>query len=152
MNLVERARKLARAIAGGKHFAKPKKLPVTVLSGYLGAGLASRPDFTGVWSQAGRTCHYQPADRWWVTVPRAEWPQEYHTHLKKTWAEPYGDRRNELVLIGQKMDRAQLTGMFDFALLTDDEEALGMAAWTDFDDPFPKWAFKQPAPEAALVA
>jgi G3E family GTPase len=114
--------------------------------------IASRPDFTGVWSQAGRTCHYQPAGRRWATMPRAEWPPEYVAPIMKKWAEPYGDRRNEIVLIGQKMDRALLTEMFDFALLTDDEEALGMEAWAEFDDPFPKWAFQQPEPENAEAA
>jgi hypothetical protein len=85
-------------------------------------------------------------------MPRAEWPPEYVAPIMKKWAEPYGDRRNEIVLIGQKMDRALLTEMFDFALLTDDEEALGMEAWAEFDDPFPKWAFQQPEPENAEAA
>ena len=110
--------------------------------------LASRPDFIGVWSQAGRTCHFQPAGRWWATIPRAEWPKENVPHLKKVWAEPYGDRRNEIVIIGQKMDREALTATFDAALITLEEEALGMEAWKDLPDPFPQWRFATPAAEA----
>jgi G3E family GTPase len=109
--------------------------------------IASRPDFTGVWSQAGRTRHYQPAGRWWATVSREEWPPEYVTPIMNQWLDPYGDRRNEIVLIGQNMDRNLLTEMFDFALITDAEEALGMKAWANLDDPFPKWTLMEHEPE-----
>ena len=45
------------------------------------------------------------------------------------------------------MDRETLTSTFDAALLTPEEEALGMDAWKLFDDPFQEWRFAPPVPE-----
>lgn len=53
------------------------------------------------------------------------------------FVEPYGDRRQEIVMIGMKMDKDALTMMFDAALLTDAEYALGPKGWVAFTDPFP---------------
>ena len=110
--------------------------------------LATRPAFVGHWTHAGRMAHYMPSGRWWAEVPRAEWPGDTIAAIKKQWQEPYGDRRQEMVLIGQNMDRAALTAMLDSALLTPEEEALGMTAWQgQLDDPFQPWAFAAPDPE-----
>lgn len=51
--------------------------------------------------------------------------------------EPYGDRRQEIVIIGMKMDKAALTRMLDDALLTDSEMELGPEGWKGLNDPFP---------------
>ena len=56
------------------------------------------------------------------------------------WQEPFGDRRQELVLIGQDMDQAALVAAFDACLLTDAEWALGPEGWLSFADPFSDWA------------
>jgi hypothetical protein len=53
---------------------------------------------------------------------------------------PFGDRRQELVIIGRRMDQAALRAALDACLLTDDEMALGVRAWRRFPDPFPRWA------------
>jgi hypothetical protein len=50
--------------------------------------------------------------------------------------EPYGDRRQEIVMIGIGMDKSRLTAMLDAALLTDEEFALGPEAWSAFPDSF----------------
>ena len=39
--------------------------------------LASRPDWAGLWSQAGDTMQHGCAGRWWASVPDSEWPEEY---------------------------------------------------------------------------
>jgi hypothetical protein len=58
----------------------------------------------------------------------------------KTWREPNGDCRQELVLIGVDMDEIYLTAMLDQALLTDSEMAIPEKKWaTTFKDPFPEW-------------
>jgi G3E family GTPase len=79
---------------------------------------------------------------WWAALPREEWPQEPEALMKmqETWREPYGDRRQELVLIG---DAAQLSGatrrQLDACLLNDEEVARPVAEWTALPDPFPAW-------------
>jgi hypothetical protein len=50
--------------------------------------------------------------------------------------EPYGDRRQEIVLIGMGMDKEALTAFLDTALLTDEEMQVGPSAWQSLFDPF----------------
>jgi G3E family GTPase len=79
---------------------------------------------------------------WWDALPREEWPGETEAlrRMQETWREPYGDRRQELILIG---DPAQLSGplrrRLDACLLTDAEFARGPAEWAKLTDPFPTW-------------
>jgi G3E family GTPase len=103
--------------------------------------LASRMDIAGVWSQAGRACHALPGGLWWAAVQAEEWPEagEDRDAILQDWAEPFGDRRQEIVLIGRNMDRERLIQGFDACLLTDAEMAQGTAAWAAYTDPFPAW-------------
>ena len=72
--------------------------------------------------------------------------------LARVWEEPYGDRRQELVLIGAGMDRAALTAAFDEALLTDSEMQRGPAAWAAYPNPFAALFLEKDAePEAVLA-
>jgi G3E family GTPase len=79
---------------------------------------------------------------WWAALPREEWPQQAAALMKmqEVWREPYGDRRQELVVIG---DAAYLSSSMrrelDACLLTDDEFSLPPAEWGKFPDPFPAW-------------
>ncbi|MBT4277005.1 MAG: cobalamin biosynthesis protein CobW, partial [Verrucomicrobia bacterium] len=53
---------------------------------------------------------------------------------------PWGDRRQEIVVIGQSMDPDAIIAKFDGCLLTDDEMELGPEGWmTHFEDPFFDW-------------
>jgi hypothetical protein len=52
---------------------------------------------------------------------------------------PWGDRRQEIVVIGARMNREALTAMLDGALLTDAEMAKGPGAWAALPDPFVDW-------------
>lgn len=103
--------------------------------------LASRSDWVGVWSQAGGAGVLQGGGRWYATVPRDEWEvdDEERTRLEMIWDPVYGDRQQELVVIGQHVDQAALSRRLDACLLTDAELSLGAEAWTSFPDPFPDW-------------
>lgn len=103
--------------------------------------LASKPAFAGSWSQAGAASRHGPAGLWWAAVPREEWPQDEDElrQLQQSWDEVFGDRHQELVLIGMQMDKAWLVKGFDACLLTDEECALYLQGkWHDAD-PFPDW-------------
>jgi G3E family GTPase len=79
---------------------------------------------------------------WWAALPREEWPQEPEalTRMQETWREPYGDRRQELVLIGDATQVSTvMRGQLDACLLTPEEFALPVNRWHTFDDPFPAW-------------
>ncbi len=110
--------------------------------------LATRMRFVGVWSQAGGACEYRAGGIWWAAVPRAEWPidDEIEKDIHRNWWEPFGDRRQEIVIIGQNLDVAALTEQLDWCLLTEAEIAAGQDAWAKFRDPFAPWETAGEAP------
>ena len=104
--------------------------------------LASRPNIVGMWSQAGGTAEYRPIGWWWASVPQANWPadDESREWIMGNWKPPYGDRRQELVFIGQNIDREEIQKILDHCLLTPEEERIGITSWPEhLTDPFPAW-------------
>jgi G3E family GTPase len=82
--------------------------------------LASRPQLGGSWSLAGGSAAHQCAGYWQETP------------------------RQELVFIGQNLDRQAICDALEAALLGDSE------SWECLDDPFPEW--REAEVEAASVA
>ncbi|MDF3129690.1 GTP-binding protein [Kiritimatiellaeota bacterium B1221] len=104
--------------------------------------MASRPHIAATWSQAGGLAEYRPAGYWWVASPRSHWPQDPESiaWIEQNFQAPWGDRRQELVFIGQQLDRKTMQNTLEAALLTPDELAKGMENWPrQFEDPFPSW-------------
>jgi len=104
--------------------------------------IASRPHIVAVWSQAGGMAEYRPAGYWWAAAPRANWPADPDSvaWIESKMVEPWGDRRQEMVFIGQNLPRAEMTEALNAALLTPEELEQGMGNWPKiFDDPFPAW-------------
>lgn len=103
--------------------------------------LATRPDFAGQWSQAGGMARYGYAGMFWHSVPGERWPEDenYLASIEKSWAEPFGDKRQELVFIGQGLDKEAFFGALNNCLLTDEEMQDGEKAWQALPDPFPVW-------------
>jgi G3E family GTPase len=90
------------------------------------------------WSHAGASFDLQCLGRWWSTLPRDQWPPEAISaliadfddpqHLEEdTTRESVGDRRQEIVFIGQRLgqreDQQSLQMGLDLCLLNDDEWA-----------------------------
>jgi G3E family GTPase len=100
--------------------------------------LANQMDYALEWSQAGGASDVRLGATWWCELPQEEWPEdeELRDAIKADWVEPFGDRRQELVLIGIKMDKEWLTAALDECLLTDEEMALGAEAWAAWPDPY----------------
>ena len=103
--------------------------------------LATRPEFAGQWSQAGGIAHYGFAGMFWKAVPEKDWPQdeEYLSSIKEQWIEPFGDMRQELVFIGQHLDKEKMIQSLDECLLTEDEVLKGREYCESLYDPFPAW-------------
>ncbi|MEM1329442.1 MAG: zinc metallochaperone GTPase ZigA [Planctomycetota bacterium] len=106
--------------------------------------LATKNDFAGMWSQAGGSFRMEPAGRWWAVAPKAHWPQDPESvqWIESKWTEPYGDRRQEIVMIGVDLDEAHAKALLDSCLLSDEEFAEGVETWATWEDPFPEWVFQ----------
>ncbi len=100
--------------------------------------LATRPQFAGSWSQAGGIARYGFAGMFWKAVPKERWPKDQDSldFIQKSWEEPFGDMRQELVFIGQGLDKEQVTKALDACLLSDDDLLQGKKHWATFQDPF----------------
>ena len=101
--------------------------------------LATRPQFAGHWSQAGGIARYGFAGMFWKAVPKENWPEDQDSldSIKESWEEPFGDMRQELVFIGQGLDKKQVAEALNACLLTDDDLLQGKNHWSTFTDPFP---------------
>ena len=103
--------------------------------------LATRPMFAGNWSQAGGIAHHGFAGMFWKAIPKDRWPTDKETldFINEKWIEPFGDMRQELVFIGQGLDKNKTIKLLDDCLLSDEDLLLGRKHWETFLDPFPKW-------------
>jgi G3E family GTPase len=104
--------------------------------------LASRPNWVVSYSRAGNVATHEPMGQWWAAVPRERWPAKgspERAGIEKNWKEPYGDRINEVVFIGQGMDRAAVEQAWKAAHLNFTESRKGMKGWAGLADPFPSW-------------
>ncbi|WP_040769880.1 zinc metallochaperone GTPase ZigA [Novipirellula maiorica] len=101
--------------------------------------IASRHDWAYDWSQAGCSIRMNPAGFWWAAAPQDEWPddEESVAEIRAKFVGEHGDRRQELVFIGNAMDRERITEILDACLLTDLEYVLGPKDWARFEDPLP---------------
>jgi len=104
--------------------------------------IATRMEFVGLVQRAGGLVRHEPAGIWWAAAPVEQWPTdpEALAELKKDWHPEWGDRRTELVVIGQDMPEREMREALDICVLTDEEYALGQAGWPTLRDPFPRWA------------
>jgi G3E family GTPase len=103
--------------------------------------LATRHETMLEWAQAGDMFRMKPAATWWAATPEDDWPDDPadRKSIAEVWAEPWGDRAQEIVIIGQGVDQAALTAKLDRCLLTDREMAGGPDKWLRLKDPFPCW-------------
>lgn len=103
--------------------------------------LASRPDEALNFSQAGGSTRMERAGVWWCSMPfneRMKYASFVHNreHIESRWSKQWGDRINEIVFIGQDMDKQQIVGDLNKCLLQDDEQYL-FDKKIKLADPFP---------------
>jgi G3E family GTPase len=103
--------------------------------------IATRPSVIGVWAQAGGVSSVEPGGIWYAATPEEEWDMDSEEleEVRNRWDPDFGDRMNELVLIGQNLEQEALIWNFEECLLTDEELALGKQHWLRAKDPFPAW-------------
>lgn len=81
--------------------------------------IESNPADVMEFSLAGALSSVSRLGTWWAAVPKENWPQDSRAqdYVERMWAEPYGDRRQELVFIGAGIDWPQLRQRLDACLL-----------------------------------
>lgn len=104
--------------------------------------LASRPDDALNFSQAGGSLRLEKAGVWWCSMAykeRIRYPSFVHNKdlIESNWSKQWGDRMNELVFIGQNLDKARITAGLEKCLLQDHEYYL-FDKNIPFNDPFPQ--------------
>ena len=94
--------------------------------------IASRPDQALVWSSAGGSLKTDPAGVWWDSMPFSERINyadfvNNQQMIESEWSSDFGDRKIELVFIGQQLDVSAITNKLDECLLNDEE----VSEWRD---------------------
>ena len=79
---------------------------------------ANEKDVCYVFEQAGKQVSLRNAGQWYATMPQFQLREflEKNPKLKKDWEEPYGDRMQKLVFIGQNLDKEAITKALDTCL------------------------------------
>jgi G3E family GTPase len=102
--------------------------------------LANCPQLQGAFSLAGNHYSLLPGDPWWAEIDRSHWPQNLEKHIAPLWREPYGDRQQEIVIIGQRLDEAAICKAFDECLVPEESMGAGQEVWdgmvNESGDPF----------------
>lgn len=105
--------------------------------------LASRPEDALNFSQAGGSLRAENAGVWWASMPFAKRSQygaflENQKSIKARWHKRFGDRQNELVIIGQDLKPEKIIAALQDCLCTE-LELKHMENNGPFKDPFPVW-------------
>nr|WP_299388558.1 GTP-binding protein [Allomuricauda sp.] len=103
--------------------------------------LASRPSQALIWGQAGGSLRADSAGVWWSSMPFQQRTQymaflENQKQIEMHWDHVFGDRKNEIVFIGQDMDETLIRSQLNACLAT--EEELASSRWEDgYQDDWP---------------
>ncbi|SMP02264.1 GTP-binding protein [Shimia sagamensis] len=102
--------------------------------------IATRPEWVAEFSLAGSLSSVAPLGTWWASVPEERRPThpQAQDYMAAHWADPFGDRRQELVFIGTDIDWPKLKAKLDACLLRA-ESVAALAAVKGMPDPFPGW-------------
>ena len=103
--------------------------------------LASRKNEAINWSQAGGSLRADKAGVWWCSMPYSDRIRyaafvDNQALIEKKWDKRFGDRENELVIIGQDLDKETIVRELTDCLCTD-AEIRDMEVGLPFKDPFP---------------
>jgi hypothetical protein len=101
--------------------AHPAFGPVLRSKGFF--WLATRSLQFGEWSQAGGILTVSCGGVWFSELPREMWPNDKDIieSIERDFAGNWGDRRQEIVFIGEGIDARQISALLDECLLNDKE-------------------------------
>ncbi len=91
--------------------------------------LASRSNQALLWSSAGSSCKADSAGVWWASMPLSERTSytafiENKDEIEADWSSQFGDRKTELVFIGQHLNQDKMISDLEDCILTAPEVRL----------------------------
>ena len=105
--------------------SEDEKLLIPLLSIVRSKGfcwIGSRTDISGIWSQAGQVYSLTSGAPWFAAIPEELWPKEIKDNIKGPhWDKIYGDRSQEIVIIGINLDKKLITNILNICLMTNKE-------------------------------
>jgi G3E family GTPase len=104
--------------------------------------LASRPNDAINFSQAGGSSRLEKAGVWWASMTfneRLKYQSfaDNREYIESKWSKQWGDRMNELVFIGQDIEKEKMIADLEKCLLQDSEQ-IQFESKKGFADPFPQ--------------
>jgi Cobalamin synthesis protein cobW C-terminal domain len=149
--------------------------------GFFWLGCDGGMDEVGIWAHAGKLYSFQAGRDWWCSMTSDKWPEIVkrqlgdeavkrcekeplpvptppfpyrHDEVTETavWDPFYGDRRQEIVIIGCGMDKAKVEAALRECLLTDEEFSAGPEGYHAAGCPNARLAEERKAKKAAAAA
>ena len=116
--------------------------PTTIIRSKGLFWIASRPDQALNWSQAGGSIKSEGAGVWWASMPFSERIKfqnfvDNQEIIEERWSLDFGDRLNELVFIGIKMNEPEIRKQLESTICTADELMDLQNGFFSDKDPFP---------------
>jgi len=99
--------------------------------------VASQPKLSGNIDVAGGSRNTSCNGMWWASVPKEEQPDspEFHEYIKEIWHPEFGDRHQDLSIVGIGIKEEEMRSYLDQCQLTD-EELAATDQWASMSDPF----------------
>jgi G3E family GTPase len=118
-----------------------KSWPTTILRSKGLFWIASRPHHALLWSQAGGSLKADLFGTWWAAYSEKERMSnpgyaENKSLILEKWDSQFGDRMNELVIIGQDLDKESISKELS-ACLVSKQESKHYSLSTQFNDEWP---------------
>ncbi|TVR78488.1 MAG: GTP-binding protein [Chitinophagaceae bacterium] len=119
-----------------------KEYPPNIIRGKGLLWMLTRPDIAIDFNQAGGSSRIQKAGVWWASIPEDDRLQnpaylQNEEVIKERWHPYWEDRIQELVFIGQDLDKEQLKASLDKCLASESEYRAFMDGQAPAD-PFPQ--------------
>lgn len=104
--------------------------------------LASRSNQALIWSSAGSSCKAESAGVWWASMPVSERVSyaaflENKDQIESDWDVTFGDRKTELVFIGQHLNKEKMITELEECVLTQQEVQIWESKLFPIEDQWP---------------
>jgi G3E family GTPase len=99
--------------------------------------IACRPEAVGLLNTTASKTTTSLGGRWWAAVPEGRRPTSdaFTRYVESVWHPVFGDRVQEIAIVGIHLDEAELRSRLQSCLLTDDEHSTP-ELWSSWPNPF----------------